>query len=83
MNLGIRLQKELRDKEIRAEIDLQEKSLKGQMKYAGKTNASMTIIIGESELADGIVQIKDMNTGIQQKINIAQASFYIEEHLDI
>ena len=83
MNLGIRLQKELRDKEIRAEIDLQEKSLKGQMKYAGKTNASMTIIIGESELADGIVQIKDMNTGIQQKINIAQASSYIEEHLDI
>ncbi len=53
------------------------------MKYAGKTNASMTIIIGESELADGIVQIKDMNTGIQQKINIAQASSYIEEHLDI
>lgn len=83
MNLGIRLQKELRDKEIRAEIDLQEKSLKGQMKYAGKTNASMTIIIGESELADGIVQIKDMNTSIQQKINIAQASSYIEEHLDI
>lgn len=83
MNLGIRLQKELRDKEIRAEIDLQEKSLKGQMKYAGKTNASMTIIIGESELVDGIVQIKDMNTGIQQKINIAQASSYIEEHLDI
>lgn len=83
MNLGIRLQKELRDKEIRTEIDLQEKSLKGQMKYAGKTNASMTIIIGESELADGIVQIKDMNTGIQQKINIAQASSYIEEHLDI
>ena len=83
MNLGIRLQKELRDKEIRAEIDLQEKSLKGQRKYAGKTNAAMTIIIGESELADGIVQIKDMNTGIQQKINIAQASSYIEEHLDI
>ncbi len=34
-------------------------------------------------MADGIVQIKDMNTGIQQKINIAQASSYIEEHLDI
>ena len=47
---------------VSAECDLMGRSLKAQMKYAGKT-ARFTVVVGPSELESGMASIKDMSTG--------------------
>jgi histidyl-tRNA synthetase len=50
---------------ISAEGDLLGRSLKAQMKYAGKSGAKFTIVVGGSELESGQIKIKNMATGEQ------------------
>lgn len=45
--------------------DINERSLKAQMKFAAKTGASYTAIIGDDEIASGNLTVKDMATGEQ------------------
>ncbi|MCL2216260.1 MAG: histidine--tRNA ligase, partial [Defluviitaleaceae bacterium] len=57
----------LRKAGIRAESDLLSRSVKAQMKYADKINARYTMILGETELAQNEVTVKNMQTGEQVK----------------
>lgn len=54
------LVQKLRDAGIAAEMDHQMRSLKSQFKLANKLHASLTIILGPDELADGQVKLRDM-----------------------
>ncbi len=63
------LQKELREAGIRAEIEYQQKSLKSQMKKAGKMGAAFTIMIGEAELKQGTVILRNMSESSQEELN--------------
>ncbi len=47
---------------VSAECDLMGRSLKAQMKYAGK-NARFTVVVGQSELDSGEAMLKDMASG--------------------
>lgn len=53
----------LRQNSISAESDHLQRSIKAQMKYANKINAKFSAIIGESELQDKQLQLKNMETG--------------------
>ena len=44
------------------------------MSYCNDRNVPFVGIVGESELAEGVVSLKDMDSGDQQKVNIAQLS---------
>lgn len=61
----------LRRAGIYAESDLMERSLKAQMKYAGKIGAAYTLIIGESEAESGRAQLRNMQTGEQEEVEIS------------
>lgn len=74
---GMKIQQELRAKGIPTDMDLQGKSLKGQMKQAGKSGASVTVIIGEDELAKGEAVVKNMDAGTQENISFETVSSYI------
>ena len=58
-----RLASELRAKNLRAETDLMDRSLKAQMKYADKIGARFVIVIGDNEVESGNVTVKDMAGG--------------------
>lgn len=63
-------------KDMRAEgysclYDLNSRSLRAQMKYADKLNAKYTIVIGDSEVEDGVAKLKDMQTGEETEIALA------------
>ncbi|MDR1668412.1 MAG: histidine--tRNA ligase [Oscillospiraceae bacterium] len=58
-----KLCRELRGAGVAAETDLCGRSLKAQMKYAGKLGARFTAAVGDDELANGEMQIKNMQTG--------------------
>lgn len=53
----------LREHGVIAEIDLMERSLKAQFKYADKLGAKYVAVIGGNELAEGKANVKSMETG--------------------
>ncbi len=74
---GLRIQKELRARGILADADLQQKSLKGQMKQAGKSGAACTVILGDEEMARGEAVVKTMETGEQDVVSLENVVSYI------
>jgi histidyl-tRNA synthetase len=56
---------------IAAELDLVGKSLKAQMRRAGKLRARHVVILGEEELAREVAQLRDMDAGNQEEVALS------------
>ena len=65
-----RLVAELRAKGVSVDTDIMGRSLKAQMKYAGKRGYKYVVVLGESELANGLAKIKIMATGEEVAVQI-------------
>ena len=50
-----------------------DKKFKNQIEYADKIMAKFSIIIGEDEVKNKVVTVKDMSTGNQQTLSLADA----------
>lgn len=59
---------ELREFGYRAEFDLMGRGIKAQMKYANKIGSAFTVVIGDNELENGFVKVKEMETGNEIEI---------------
>ncbi|NQS76489.1 MAG: histidine--tRNA ligase [Peptococcaceae bacterium] len=70
----------LRAAGISADKDYLGRSLRAQMKYAGKCGAHFVVIIGAEELARGTAPIRDMNTGKQEDIRLDSIAAYLAAH---
>lgn len=62
----------LRQNSISCEIYLEDKKLKQKFKYANNLNIPYTIVIGDEEIEDEFLTIKNMKTGNQEKIKKEQ-----------
>jgi histidyl-tRNA synthetase len=62
------LAEELRAGEISAIYDVERRSLKAQMKLAGKGGHRYAVVLGGDELARGSVQLKDLELGEQHEL---------------
>lgn len=78
---GFELLVKLRQRGITAEMDLLHRSLKAQMRDAGKKNAKCVAIIGEDELKRGVAIFKDMATGNQQEFALDGSEEKIVEYI--
>ena len=67
---AFRLTEELRKNGIRADMDHCGRSLKSQFKFANKTGAKWTGIIGDEEAAAGTVKIRNMENGEEMTIPV-------------
>ena len=76
------LGRELRDTGLRVESDLRGGSLKSQLRRADKMNARIAMILGESEVAAGAVQVKDLLEKTQQTVFRKEAAKRVHEILD-
>jgi histidyl-tRNA synthetase len=63
---------QLREKGIAAEIFHEAAKMDKQMKYADKRGIPYVVIIGESELQENTMSIKNLQTGQQQKIGAGE-----------
>jgi histidyl-tRNA synthetase len=61
---------ELRAKGKRVEIAFGDRALKGAMKGADKSGAMHVIVIGESEISSGTVELKEMKSGSETSVKI-------------
>ena len=68
------LVQQLRAAGINADLDHCGRSLKAQFKYANKTGAPLTAVIGDEEAANGTVKIKRMADGTEQTIRTEDAA---------
>lgn len=59
---------ELRRAGIAADFAYGGKGLKGAMKNANRSGARYTIVAGERDLAEGVAQLKDMESGEQAPV---------------
>ena len=70
----------LRANGVQTEIDHMERSVKAQFKYADKLGVKYVAVIGESELAEGAMNVKNMATGESEKVAFASAVEYFSNH---
>jgi histidyl-tRNA synthetase len=82
--LGIEAQKkavflaqELRNAGLSVERDYLGRSLKSQLKSAGRFNAKQTIILGEEELNKGVAILRKMKESTQEEIALNEIVSYI------
>lgn len=59
---------ELRDAGLSARMDYAGRSMKSQMKQADKANARYALILGEDELAKGVVTVRNMESSGQEQV---------------
>jgi len=78
-NFVINLVKLLRNAGYGVECDLMGRSLKAQFKYADKLNARYVLTIGDNEIANNEVAIKNMETGVQETISLDELSKRFEK----
>ncbi len=74
--IGLQLVDYLRSNNIPAEIDYQSDNLKPQFKLAERIKARYIIIIGEDEVANNIMTIKDTFKQKEVKINVNELNNY-------
>ena len=65
---AFKLMQEVRAAKLSAAMDFAGRSMKAQMKQANKKNARFVAILGEDEVREGIVALKDMKTSEQKKV---------------
>lgn len=69
----------LRSAGISADKDYLNRSLKAQMKFAGKTGFKYTLIVGEEEIKKSKVLVRDMESSIQEEVSSSLVIEYILE----
>lgn len=67
-----RVQKPLRAAGIASEIDYQRRSLKAALRQADKRKVTWVAIVGEEEVKEGAVTLKNMKSGEQGKFNLQE-----------
>ena len=67
---GFKILTELRRKNISASMDFAKRSIKAQMKQAAKSGAKFAVIIGEDEVKNSTVTLKNLETSEQENISL-------------
>lgn len=67
----------LRKEGFKAECDTVGRSVKAQMKYANKIGAKYSVILGDREIDEDSVSLKNMETGDVQEIKLSEIAKYI------
>jgi len=69
----------LREKGVKCDIDLIGRSITKNMKYADSTGVKKAVILGEDEMKENIITLRDMKTGKQEKIPVKNLIKHLKE----
>lgn len=70
-SIALSLSDELRTYDLTVEISFGDRPLKSAMKNADKRGAGYVLILGDAELASGIVELKEMRTGATTSVSLS------------
>lgn len=80
-NQSLLIATKVREFGIRVDIAFGDRALKGAMKTADKSGARYVVVIGDSELSSGIVELKRMTDGSSTSVKIAQLADELQKAL--
>ena len=63
----------LRQNDLKVQLNIEEQKLGKKFKYADKINVKYVITIGENEVENEVLTLKNMNTGEQKTVKIEEA----------
>ncbi len=69
---AVEIARKLRDKVKNIELELLDRSLKAQLRYADKKGFERVIIIGERDLQDGCVVVRNLKNKKEERVKITQ-----------
>jgi len=64
----------LREGGVRTQLYFEKKKFKAKMSYADKLGVPFAVLVGEDEVKEGVVSVKDMRSGEQVKLSPAAAA---------
>ena len=64
---------------LRCQLYAEQRKFKVKMSYADKIGTPFTVLLGEDELAEGVLTVKNMETGEQRKLMDEEAAAWIWE----
>lgn len=67
---AVEIAKDMREEGFSALLDLNQRSVRAQMKYADKLGAKFNVVIGDNEVENKIAKLKNMQTGEETEINL-------------
>ncbi len=76
---AVELVNQFRQNGISADMDYLERKMKAQMKTADRQEAKFVIVLGDAELEEQAVNVKEMATGNQQKVAFSELVTYLKK----
>ena len=67
---AVEIAKDMREEGFSALLDLNQRSVRAQMKYADKLGAKFNVVIGDNEVEAKAAKLKNMQTGEETEINL-------------
>ena len=67
---AVEIAKDMREEGVSALLDLNQRSVRAQMKYADKLGAKFNVVIGDNEVEAKTAKLKNMQTGEETEINL-------------
>ena len=80
-NESLKIAEELRNENIRVDIDLTGKGPSKNLQYANSLGIPYVLFIGEDELKQGKVKLKDMNSGKEQLMTAEELIIFLDKNL--
>jgi len=71
----------LRQAGVRTQLYSEKKKFKAKLSYADKLKVPFAVLIGEDEIKEGLLSVKDMQSGEQVKLTPEAAAAYISERV--
>ena len=78
---AIVLAEALRSGGVRVQLYGEKKKFKQKLSYADKLGVPFVVLLGEDEIAENKCSVKDMRTGVQEKLTTGEASAHIRAAL--
>lgn len=80
-DVSISISQQLRNIGLKTETKLTDRSLGGQLSYVDDIGSDFTIIVGERDLKNGVVTIRDMRSGDETKVNRGEIVGYLSDKI--
>ena len=78
---SFKLFEDLRNSGLKVRADFSREGLKAQLEQADKMGAVFTVILGQKELIDGTIIIRDMENGIQEMVDLDKIIIELKKRL--
>ena len=80
---AVKLINDLRRNGIKVDKDYLNRKIKGQMKQADRLNAKYTVVIGDQELENNEVSVKNMISGESENVQLDELVNYFKSRKEV